>query len=406
VVSSEAANPFDALRYESDLPGGEHRPPAPDVPSYALAGWWSRVGAVLVDDLVLLVPLIVLEVVLGQYQTTHYIAANGTVATSVTSRFTWVDGALWLGYAAALLVRVGVRNGQTFGKQATHIRILRNDGERVDLQTVLVREALAKGTLAGVLIASVANNRTLIALFALYWLADYLWPLWDRENRALHDLIAGTHVVRLSDSDAPRFSPSQSAPGRRGSARSIVTLLAVLVCGAILAVAITSSSSPQAPAAVGFADNTSEPPGPGIWQATATVTSSIGYADETVGSQYNRTWVIERTCTTPACTYVLTRQIAGGPTIAARLIPQADGWHATFPPFSETCGVVAGQTIYWQQHMSMVLTFANAGRSAQANERSFSDTPGCGYGTDTVRWTATLGSTSQTTSVHRPQRAT
>ncbi len=106
-MSGEAANPFDAPRYGSDLPGGEHRLPAPDVPSYALAGWWSRVGAVLVDDLVLLVPLIILEVVLGQYQTRHYIAANGTVATSVTSRFTWVDGALWLVYAAALASRRG-----------------------------------------------------------------------------------------------------------------------------------------------------------------------------------------------------------------------------------------------------------------------------------------------------------
>jgi uncharacterized RDD family membrane protein YckC len=30
--------------------------------------------------------------------------------------------------------------------------------------------------------------------FVLY-VTDVLWPLWQRENRALHDLIAGTRVV-------------------------------------------------------------------------------------------------------------------------------------------------------------------------------------------------------------------
>ncbi|MGH8734499.1 MAG: hypothetical protein ACREVB_12495, partial [Burkholderiales bacterium] len=28
------------------------------------------------------------------------------------------------------------------------------------------------------------------------FLADYLWPLWDPENRAIHDMLAGTRVVR------------------------------------------------------------------------------------------------------------------------------------------------------------------------------------------------------------------
>ena len=27
-------------------------------------------------------------------------------------------------------------------------------------------------------------------------LLDDLWPLWDRENRAIHDMLAGTRVVR------------------------------------------------------------------------------------------------------------------------------------------------------------------------------------------------------------------
>ncbi len=30
----------------------------------------------------------------------------------------------------------------------------------------------------------------------LVTLANYLWPLWDKENRALHDMAASTRVVR------------------------------------------------------------------------------------------------------------------------------------------------------------------------------------------------------------------
>jgi hypothetical protein len=29
------------------------------------------------------------------------------------------------------------------------------------------------------------------------WLLDNLWPLWDDENRALHDMVVKTHVIRI-----------------------------------------------------------------------------------------------------------------------------------------------------------------------------------------------------------------
>ena len=28
------------------------------------------------------------------------------------------------------------------------------------------------------------------------WFLNFFWPLWDDENRALHDMICSTHVVR------------------------------------------------------------------------------------------------------------------------------------------------------------------------------------------------------------------
>ncbi len=34
------------------------------------------------------------------------------------------------------------------------------------------------------------------SLGELIFLADSLWPLWDRENRALHDMLARTRVCQ------------------------------------------------------------------------------------------------------------------------------------------------------------------------------------------------------------------
>jgi hypothetical protein len=36
---------------------------------------------------------------------------------------------------------------------------------------------------------------TLLTL-GLFAIVDVLWPLWDEQNRALHDLLARTRVIR------------------------------------------------------------------------------------------------------------------------------------------------------------------------------------------------------------------
>ena len=182
---------------------------ATGVPSYALAGWWSRVGAVVLDGLVLLVPIVVLVIILHQYHVTHYVTVYGTAATTATtSNGAWLDGVVWLIYPAVMLIRAGLRNGQTLGTQAAHIRVIRNDGNPVDLHTVIIREGIGKAIIPALLFSASTSLRPLAALAGLYVLIDYLWPLWDRENRALHDLLASTHVVRLHDHQGARFSPS------------------------------------------------------------------------------------------------------------------------------------------------------------------------------------------------------
>ncbi len=44
-----------------------------------------------------------------------------------------------------------------------------------------------------------------VAVSYLVVVADASWPLWDRENRALHDMLVSTRVIRtlaISDKDA------------------------------------------------------------------------------------------------------------------------------------------------------------------------------------------------------------
>ena len=64
--------------------------------------------------------------------------------------------------------------------------MIRADGEPMTFGFAMLREVLVKSLLVGV-IASVT--------FGLAWLLDVLWPLWDEENRALHDFVVNTRVI-------------------------------------------------------------------------------------------------------------------------------------------------------------------------------------------------------------------
>ena len=89
-------------------------------------------------------------------------------------------------YAPLLMRRPGERNGQTWGKQLLGIRVVRTNGVPMDFIQSALREALVKGLALGV-----ASS---IIPFIPY-LLDVLWPLWDDENRAIHDFIVDTRVV-------------------------------------------------------------------------------------------------------------------------------------------------------------------------------------------------------------------
>jgi uncharacterized RDD family membrane protein YckC len=190
-------------RHESGLPAleGYSSPPPPGavggawqatpaVPSagrYTLAGWWSRVGATLIDGLIIFVGWIVIMAVFGAVFSIGFLAGDtaGTTSVIVGLFLSIIAIAIvTIFYAPVLMART---NGKTLGRMAMGIRVVRASGEPVTFGYAMLREVAVK-----VLLFGFAGSLT----FSIVNLADALWPLWDDENRALHDFVVNSRVVR------------------------------------------------------------------------------------------------------------------------------------------------------------------------------------------------------------------
>ena len=158
-------------------------PPKPVWSGPPLASWGSRVGAFLLDGLVQFV-LVCLMFAPGVLALIADITALGIVLL-VLAFFGYL--AVYVLYGAWFMKRPGERNGQTLGKQWVGIRVVRDEGQPFDLGAGLLRQLVVIQLLFGVVGS---------AFGGIPWIVDMLWPLWEDENRALHDLIVKTHVVR------------------------------------------------------------------------------------------------------------------------------------------------------------------------------------------------------------------
>ena len=159
---------------------------APAAGTYVLAGWWRRVGAALIDGLIIGMIALVIMAPLG----------IGLFATDSGNDEGIV--ALIVGFVVGMLVvmavvfayapiMMGKTNGKTVGRMVTGIRVVRAGGEPMTIGFAALREVAVKTLLIG----TVAGSFT----FGLASLLDVLWPLWDDENRALHDFVVNTRTV-------------------------------------------------------------------------------------------------------------------------------------------------------------------------------------------------------------------
>lgn len=133
----------------------------------AYAPWWRRGVAYLVDAVLIGIPIFAVAAIAG---------AGGN------------DGSLTLifvlGYGLPLAYFTyfhGSERGQTPGKMLTGVRV-RTDGggERLSYGRAFARYLIV----------------VVLGWFVLPVILDFLWPLWDRKNQALHDKVAGSVVLR------------------------------------------------------------------------------------------------------------------------------------------------------------------------------------------------------------------
>jgi uncharacterized RDD family membrane protein YckC len=142
--------------------------PAVQAPRYELASWGSRVAAFLLDVLIVFAGLFVVGVVFG------FFSEGGSGAASVVGVIVYL--ALGL-YAPVLLA---ANDGQTIGKKALGIAVINEDGHPIGFGRALWREIF---------------SRWLLGITIIGGILDPLWPLWDEQNRALHDMMAKTRVI-------------------------------------------------------------------------------------------------------------------------------------------------------------------------------------------------------------------
>jgi uncharacterized RDD family membrane protein YckC len=153
-----------------------------------LAGWWSRAGAQLIDGVIVGIGAAILVVAISAPFSIGFFANDTIGILSILLGLLIAVicvSIVALLYAPALMART---NGQTLGRKVTGIRVVRANGKPIDFGFALLREVVVKSFLFGVL--------GMITL-GLAPIVDVLWPLWDEENRALHDFVVDTRSIRV-----------------------------------------------------------------------------------------------------------------------------------------------------------------------------------------------------------------
>ena len=155
---------------------------------YVLAGWGRRVGAALIDGLIISIPVVLISLVLiGAVVAGGDSNSDGGIAAIIISVLltVLVAAVVAIFYAPVMMSRT---NGKTVGRMVAGTRVIRADGQPMTFGTAFVREVLLKIVAAGIV-----NAVTIVGFLGS--LIDVLWPLWDDENRALHDFPVNTRTI-------------------------------------------------------------------------------------------------------------------------------------------------------------------------------------------------------------------
>ncbi|TDC71604.1 RDD family protein [Actinomadura sp. GC306] len=172
-------------------------------PEDMLAGRWARLGAAILDSLLLAV--VTVPVMLFSVRWDKLLeAAEAGEAVSLSDPFEFYNVPVLLaGYAITFVVGFAyytvlhARWGQTIGKKALGIRVV----NAADLSAVSWGQAIGRQAfVSSVSIATTAANFFLAggAVLAMLGALDPAWILWDKRRQAVHDKVAKTLVVKTA----------------------------------------------------------------------------------------------------------------------------------------------------------------------------------------------------------------
>lgn len=176
-----------------------------------LADWWQRVLALIIDNIIIfaiaIIPLLIIVGIIyggvNNFESTQSESDALSAALAflmlafLASIFFWIVSSFYFGFT---MMRKGKRNGQSWGKQILNITVVRKNGQQIGFGFSFVRQILVIqilfATFAQILFAIVFNFWPVIASLPLPLIIDYLWPLWDDKNQALHDKIVSARVIK------------------------------------------------------------------------------------------------------------------------------------------------------------------------------------------------------------------
>jgi uncharacterized RDD family membrane protein YckC len=153
----------------------------PGAPGYqydaALTTQYASIGArfvaILLDGLIVGIPLVIIEAILG-------IAGSPLAALISAVVFFLYEGLLLASW-----------NGQTVGKKVMNVRVVSADGGALTTNKTFTRAGVK---VALSLLGSIKPPFT--SFLGIISLIDYLWPFWDANKQTLHDKAAGTYVIK------------------------------------------------------------------------------------------------------------------------------------------------------------------------------------------------------------------
>ena len=160
---------------------------------YASATWVQRLAAHLIDLLLaggsITMGILGLAIAIGSTTNEsrgHYLIEVCKLLGEEFGRgLSTVGTAALLIYAVWFAIRLS--SGQTPGKHVAGIRVVQAHGEPSGWGCTFVREVILKGMIVHVLTIITAG---------LFYVVNYLWPLWDKSSQTLHDKMATTLVVQ------------------------------------------------------------------------------------------------------------------------------------------------------------------------------------------------------------------